>query len=818
MNNLSDKGREIVALLLFGLTLFALLSTLSFEDSHSYQAQASNLCGQSGHKLAKYMLYNFGYACYALYICIAIWGVILFLRKEVLNMISKGLGLMFFTLFFAALLSHFLKGSPPDLPDQGGLVGLYINNFFSMELGLGVAGARIILILLVMITFLLATDWLFYSSLVALSGWISKYQGGKTTGKKKKRSPSKAKKKDKAAAAALVDEEEEEEEEGDEEYEYEYVEEGEEEGEDLAEPVDDAAEEEMLEEELPSEAVKKHQKAVDNLLQKITEENDDLIAAEEEAAAAAAQELADGPVIKEAAAPDEMVTHEYSDGDPIDYEPPPMEKNIPYEFPPLDLLEKPEPVSQKDLQKMISKTSSQLENTLRSFKIEAEVVEIQKGPVITMFEMELAPGIKVERIRSLDDDIAMSVKAQRVRIVAPIPGKSTFGVEVPNTIREMVCLRELLSSRDFNAGNFALPICLGKDAAGRHLIDDLAKMPHLLVAGATGSGKSVCLNSIIMSILYTRTPQQTKLILIDPKMVELSLFKKIPHLMCPVVTDMKKANSILEWAVNQMEERYNLLSQTGVRNIYGYNKLTEEEQRSRLGDFLDEEKYTPILPFIVIVVDELADLMMVGAKDVEGLITRLAQKSRAVGIHLILATQRPSTNVITGLIKANMPTRIAFSVASKIDSRVILDANGAEKLLGQGDMLYIPPRSSIMLRAQGAFLSDEEIRRVTNFLKDVSQPVFEEDLVRKKRDNGFDPSSIDDLYDEAAAFIIETQRGSASLLQRRFSIGYTRASRLIDIMGQDGILGEHKGSQAREVLLTLEDWEERMKSKGKAVR
>jgi len=464
---------------------------------------------------------------------------------------------------------------------------------------------------------------------------------------------------------------------------------------------------------------------------------------------------------------------------------------------------------------MITMTSTQLEATLRSFKIDAEVVEIQRGPVITMFEMELAPGIKVERIRSLDDDIAMAIKAQRVRIVAPIPGKSTFGVEVPNTLREVVRLHELLSSKEFNASNYALPICLGKDADGRHLIEDLAKMPHLLVAGATGSGKSVCLNTIIMSVLYTRTPDQTKLILIDPKMVELSLFKSIPHLMCPVVTDMKKASSILDWAVSQMDERYAILSRTGTRNIYGYNKLGEKGLQERLGDDYDEVLFKPVMPFIIIIVDELADMMMVSAKEVECLITRLAQKSRAVGIHLILATQRPSTNVITGLIKANMPTRIAFSVASKIDSRVILDSNGAEKLLGQGDMLFIPPRTSFLKRAQGAYVSDEEIRRVVSHLKEVAGPVFEEELLGKKKDETLDPSAVDDLYDEAATFIIETQRGSASLLQRRFSIGYTRASRLIDLMGEDGLLGDHKGSQAREVLLTLEEWQERLGQKNK---
>ncbi|MHC4942382.1 MAG: DNA translocase FtsK [Planctomycetota bacterium] len=785
MNKLSDKAREIIALCLFGLTLFALLATVSFVDSEPYNPSGpGNLCGKTGQLLAKYMLHRFGYAAYAFYLCIGLWGIILFVRKNIQNLITKAFGLLAFTLFFAALMSHFLDGFPTSMPDHGGLVGMYLNQVFTTHLGLGVVGTRIILVLLVMITFLLATDWLYYSSVVALVRWI-------------------AEKRKTWSVGSLFPRKKEIEEEEEEEYEYEEEEE---------QFIDDEEEEE----EPPPEKSRKdkrekRKKAITTLLESVAAKNG---REDTESPVESPQQTLPFGQAKKGGKPVEE-KEDLMDGDPIQYAAPPTQKSVPYEKPGKDLLEHPEPVSQADLQKMISETSAQLEGTLRSFKIDAEVVEIQRGPVITMFEMELAPGIKVERIRALDDDIAMSVKAQRVRIVAPIPGKSTFGVEVPNAIREVVRIRELLSSRDFDDTNYALPICLGKDAAGRHLIDDLAKMPHLLVAGATGSGKSVCLNSIIMSLLYTRTPEQTKLILIDPKMVELSLFKHIPHLMCPVVTDMKRASAILEWAVKQMDDRYEQLSRAGVRNIYGYNKLDEAELRERFGDMIDEEKFEPVMPFVIIIVDELADLMMVGAKDVEALITRLAQKSRAVGIHLILATQRPSTNVITGLIKANMPTRIAFSVASKIDSRVILDMNGAEKLLSQGDMLYIPPRSSYVLRAQGAYVSEDEIRKVTRFLKNASRPVFEEELLGKKKDESFDPSSVDDLYNEAAAFIIETQRGSASLLQRRFSIGYTRASRLIDLMGDDGILGEHKGSQAREVLLSMEDWEERMRKKNK---
>jgi S-DNA-T family DNA segregation ATPase FtsK/SpoIIIE len=334
-------------------------------------------------------------------------------------------------------------------------------------------------------------------------------------------------------------------------------------------------------------------------------------------------------------------------------------------------------------------------------------------------------------------------------------------------------------------------------------------MPHLLVAGTTGSGKSVCLNTLILSILFTRTPEQVKLILIDPKMVELSSFQNVPHLMCPVVTDMKRASGILEWAAEKMEERYALLHRVGVRNIYAYNKLGDQEVRKRLGEELAPD-FETTLPFIVIVIDELADLMLQHGKDVEQTITRLAQKSRAVGIHVLLATQRPSTNVITGLIKANLPTRIAFQVSSKIDSRVILDQNGADKLLGQGDMLYVPPGSPDLMRVQGCFVTDQEIRDVVTYLAEQGPPSYSRELIQKRSTTDHDPAEIDDLYEEAARFVVETQRGSASLLQRRFSIGYTRASRLIDLMASDGVLGEFKGSQAREVLCaTLEDLERR---------
>jgi len=499
-------------------------------------------------------------------------------------------------------------------------------------------------------------------------------------------------------------------------------------------------------------------------------------------------------------------------------EPPPLEPSRPYEFPSFQLLDPPERDTGGDFIKFTEEAARKLTTALHSFKVEAKVVGVQRGPSITMLEVELAPGTKLTRLRALEDDLAMALAAQSVRIVAPIPNKSTAGIEIPNDVRAVVRMSELLQWPGFNSQKYAIPICLGKDSGGLPRIEDLAKMPHLLVAGSTGSGKSVCLNTLIMSILFTRTPDQVKLILIDPKMVELSSFQNVPHLMCPVVTDMKRAAGILEWAVEKMEERYALLHRVGVRNIYAYNKLGDEEIKARLGDELAAlPDLETTLPFIVIVMDELADLMLQHGKDVEQSITRLAQKSRAVGIHVILATQRPSTNVITGLIKANLPTRIAFRVTSKIDSRVILDQNGADKLLGQGDMLYVPPGSADLSRVQGCFVTDQEIRCVVDYLAAQGPPKYSRELVQKKSALDKDPGEIDDLFDEAAKFVVETQRGSASLLQRRFAIGYTRASRLIDLMANDGLLGDFKGSQAREVLCTsLDELETRRAEQRKA--
>ncbi|MGH7163047.1 MAG: DNA translocase FtsK, partial [Planctomycetota bacterium] len=480
-------------------------------------------------------------------------------------------------------------------------------------------------------------------------------------------------------------------------------------------------------------------------------------------------------------------------------------------LPPIELLERGKPIDVARLEETIQRNAEILEKTLASFKLEARVVGYTRGPVITMYELALKEGTKLSQIVNLSDDLAIALKAESVRIVAPIPGKNTVGAEVPNLLRDDVRLHGLACEHAAERDRMAIPLFLGRDASGRAMIDDLTTMPHLLIAGATGSGKSVCINSIILSILLTRRREDVQLILIDPKQVELAFFREIPHLLTAVVTDARKAAQTLDWVISEMEDRYWIFARFGVRNIAAYNRLGARSVRQLAKEHdIGDEKAPARLPYLVVVVDELADLIMTGRKEVEQAVTRLAQKSRAVGIHAVLATQRPSTDVITGLIKANMPCRAAFKVTSKVDSRVVLDQNGSEKLLGRGDMLFLPPRSFHLVRCQGTFVADSEVKSVVDFLKaNAPKPELRELVVRPETLDQRDPNEVDDLFDTACRVVLESQRGSASLLQRALQIGYTRASRLVDLMRSQGIIGEFKNAQAAEVLLTLEEYERR---------
>lgn len=477
-----------------------------------------------------------------------------------------------------------------------------------------------------------------------------------------------------------------------------------------------------------------------------------------------------------------------------------------YEYPPIELLGKPAKKALKGGAKALTDTATKLQKTLYSFGVSAKVENVSVGPAITRYELKPAEGVRVSKIANLADDIALNLAAETIRIEAPIPGKQAVGIEVPNKEKEAVHLREVLESEEFQNNKSKLTVALGKDVAGNIQLADIAKMPHVLIAGSTGSGKSVCINTIISSIIYNAKPSEVKLVMVDPKVVELSVYNGIPHLLIPVVTDPKKAAGALAWAVQEMDDRYNKFAQKGVRDLKGYNKAIEKEEG--VGK----------LPQIVIIVDELADLMMVAAKDVEEAICRLAQKARAAGMHLVIATQRPSVDVITGLIKANIPSRIAFAVSSQVDSRTILDSVGAEKLLGKGDMLFFPSGAPKPLRVQGAFVSDEEVEKIVDFVKQNGTATYSEDILESIEKNNKTDKEIAQEADEddetdpflmdAIKTVVETGQASTSFIQRRFKVGYARAGRIIDQMEERGIISGYQGSKPREVLMSKERLEE----------
>lgn len=465
--------------------------------------------------------------------------------------------------------------------------------------------------------------------------------------------------------------------------------------------------------------------------------------------------------------------------------------NPAYGLPPLSLLKKPNRPRLTKVPKEVADNARILEQTLDSFSVSAKVINTCQGPTVTRYELEPAPGVKVSKIVNLADDLALKLASSGVRIEAPIPGKAAIGIEVPNKELSGVALREVLEADEFQRSSAGLTVALGKDIAGQPIVTDLAKMPHLLVAGATGSGKSVCVNTLITSVLFKARPDEVKLVLIDPKMVELSNYNGIPHLLTPVVTDAKKAASALNWAVLEMERRYEVFATAGVRDISRYNELHPEG----------------LLPLILIIIDELADLMMVAPVDVEDAICRLAQKARAAGLHLVLATQRPSVDVITGTIKANVPSRISFAVSSQVDSRTILDMAGAEKLLGKGDMLFYPVGASKPLRVQGAFISDTEVEALVTYIKEQAEPEYTEGVttVEAGGSSKEEPAHFEDeLLEDAVRMVLETGQASVSMLQRKFRIGYTRAARLIDTMEEMKIVGPNMGSKAREIIMTSE--------------
>jgi DNA segregation ATPase FtsK/SpoIIIE, S-DNA-T family len=482
-----------------------------------------------------------------------------------------------------------------------------------------------------------------------------------------------------------------------------------------------------------------------------------------------------------------------------------MKSNNQFQLPSLEFLDDPDSPSASADDENLRMQSRLLEKKLEDFGVKGKVSAITPGPVITTFEYEPAPGVKINRVVNLSDDLALALRAMSIRIVAPIPGKAVIGIEIPNTVREIVCFKDMVNVSSFEKSKSKLTLCLGKDIVGNPVIADLGKMPHLLIAGATGTGKSVGLNAMICSILYKARPDEVKFIMIDPKRIELSSYDGIPHLITPVVTDVKKATNALFWAVKEMEKRYELLSEKRVRNIAQYNQKITKEKKGTTDlsqNSSGAEQTSETLPYVIIIIDELADLMMVTSKDVEFALTRLAQMARASGIHLILATQRPSVDVLTGIIKANFPTRLTFQVSSRTDSRTIIDSNGAEQLLGNGDMLFLPPGTARLQRIHGSFISEEEINLITEFLKSQKPPEYDTSVTEtpSEEKNELSEEDYDDRYDDAVALVTKNGQASISMIQRHLRIGYNRAARIIEVMEKEGIVGPSDGAKPREVL------------------
>ncbi len=787
---------DLLALGLLALTIFLAAALLSYDPAdppstlvYPARAETANACGRIGAVASRWLFEGLGLGAYYLLVSLAVVDAVLLSRRSVsqpgLRTVGWLVSLVGATVLAAMAAPHW---SPGPVIGAGGYLGAAGQAL--LELNFATVGAYILTVSLMFGGLLLCTDYVLLKVTAFMVGkpaqGLSRGVARVAAAYSEKVAPPRRR-----TPTTDVDDIDELEDEADDEEEYEYEDDEEEVDEEVAirMPGDAADEEAEAEEDESPEA-----------------ETDAADGEEKRAAQTARKALSSMLRIRKPkdAAREEVIEEldeaEVSD-EPVDYE-----------LPPLDLLLEGESFRFEEHEKDVRRKAKVLEKTFGDFGFNVRVVEIQTGPVIAQFEVELEAGLRLSKITSLADDLAIALRVPSVRIVAPIPGKNTVGIEVPNSERQIVRLREVIEEANGKAAKMRIPIYLGKDVSGNSMVVDLSTLPHLLIAGRTGTGKSVCLNSIIVSILMTRRPDEVRMLMIDPKMVELSPYKSLPHLMHPVVTDMRKAEAILAWAVDKMEERYTLLARAGVRHVSSYNQLGEEELRRRM-DIEDDDEWRQIptqLPFVVIVADEMADLMMTAAKEVEAHIIRLAQKSRAVGIHLVLATQKPTVDVITGLIKSNLPARIAFQVASRTDSRVVLDEMGADKLLGNGDMLFLWPGTSTLLRGQGTYLSDDEITDVIGAVA-TSEPQFVKELVQLKTDeaegDGPKLSDRDELYEAAVDVVVREGRGSVSLLQRALGIGYGRGARLIDYMAEDGIVGPYNGSQAREVLLTVEDWE-----------
>ena len=778
---------DLAALVLLALALFLAIALATYNPAdppstlvYPLASEIHNACGRVGAIAAYWLFEGLGLGAYYLVLSLAVLDAALLRRQAINERWLRGAGWLMSLAGFATLVAMAApEWSPGPVIGSGGYLGAAGRGL--LEMHFATAGAYILVVSLLAGGLLLSTDYL----LVHLSAWAvagpAKGVGlalggvGQMVEKRRARLRTDLSSSDDESTAGLRQIRI------------------------AGKVVDDSEVEE--EEELIAAPKKGDRKSA--AAASVAEEP----AAEESEENETGSEPRVRPPLKKKDAREEVMEE-------LDAAVSQPQESADYELPSIELLMESEPFAFEEQEKEVRRKAKILEKTFLNFGFNVKVVEIETGPVIAQFEVELEAGLRLSKITSLADDLAIALRVPSVRIVAPIPGKNTVGIEVPNEERQLVRLREVIEEANGKSQKMRIPIYLGKDVSGNSLVADLATLPHLLIAGRTGTGKSVCLNTIIVSMLMTRRPDEVRMLMIDPKMVELSPYKTLPHLMHPVVTDMRKAEAILAWAVDKMEERYALLARAGVRHISGYNQLGEEELMDRLQPESDEErKNIPThLPYIVIVADEMADLMMTSAKEVETHIIRLAQKSRAVGIHLVLATQKPTVDVITGLIKSNLPARIAFQVASRTDSRVVLDEMGADKLLGNGDLLFLWPGTSTLLRGQGTYVSDEEINRVVEFVG-TTEPEFVKELVQLKVSPAGEADqdrfkNRDELYEGAIEVVIREGRGSVSLLQRALGIGYGRGARLIDFMAEDGIVGAYNGSQAREVLITMDQWRE----------
>lgn len=798
----TERRQEIWGVLVLSLTslLFLALSTDGYQgENHrslSDIAAAPNALGQPGAVVAGFLYILLGFAAHVLYFLTCVWGMMLIRHKPIDRLSTRLLGFVMLTGFIAAML-HMNFSGPKGEGLPGGAVGQFVTHLIQPTFG--TMGANVIALALSLVGLLLSTEFLIVKALhwcwatVVLaihtmqeigSRWsaarherlavlgASELMAVPASVEKLKKTPllrSPKKKPDLSRIKVRSA--------------------------DVAEPV----EQELPFDEVPGyEDESSETNAASAKAKSKSDDTDSGLDADSKSAGSSKSTSGKrGTLRRKRPGADS----------PYDYRYPAV-----YTKPSVSMLEQATVSDHSDVTDSLRETGVQLEETLQTFGVDAKVTDVTRGPTITRYEVEPAPGVKVSRFMALADDIALALKAHRVRVEAPIPGKGRVGIEVPNDVRESVVIRELLESRKYRSEEKKgqLTLVMGKDITGNPVTVDLASMPHLLVAGATGAGKTVYVKNILASLLFSKTPDELQIMLIDPKMVELSIFNDIPHLITPVVIDPKKAATALNWLINEMEERYRLFADLGVRNIDVYNESVQNGEIEVTEGSADgsPQSVSAIrkLPYIVCIIDELADLMMMARAEVEDAIARLAQLARAVGIHLVIATQRPSVDVLTGVIKANFPARVSFQVSSRVDSRCILDEIGAERLIGRGDMLYLPAGQSKPLRIQGAFVSDEEMNALITHLKKQAPPQYRDEIENfGKQQSAVDDllNETDELFDDAVQVVVETGQASISMVQRRLRVGYTRAARLIDMMEVKGIVGPHVGSKAREILVSV---------------